>query len=79
MKAVLLTGRMVGRRCCGMAMHRTQCQRPMRSSFDVHAAEASTPRTTRCGWVGQRLHSLRFPHILGRDFSGVVAKTGEAA
>ena len=27
--------------------------------------------------LGGRGHNLRFPHILGRDFSGVVAATGE--
>jgi NADPH:quinone reductase-like Zn-dependent oxidoreductase len=27
--------------------------------------------------LGGRGHNLRFPHILGRDFSGVVARTGE--
>ena len=27
--------------------------------------------------LGGRGYNLRFPHILGRDFSGVVAKTGE--
>jgi NADPH:quinone reductase-like Zn-dependent oxidoreductase len=27
--------------------------------------------------MGGRGYNLRFPHILGRDFSGVVAKTGE--
>ena len=37
---------------------------------------ASTPRTTRCGWAGAS-YNLQFPHILGRDFSGVVAERGE--
>src|SRR6478609_2693205 len=27
--------------------------------------------------LGGRNHNLQFPHILGRDFSGVIAKTGE--
>ena len=37
---------------------------------------SSSPPTRRLR-LGGRGYNLRFPHILGRDFSGVVAKTGE--
>ena len=42
---------------------------------DVHAASVNAADyKVRLGGRG---HNLRFPHILGRDFSGVVAATGE--
>ena len=37
----------------------------------------SRPHGRLVGVAGWRGYNLRFPHILGRDFSGVVAKTGE--
>jgi NADPH:quinone reductase-like Zn-dependent oxidoreductase len=43
---------------------------------DVHAASVNAADyKVRLGGRG---HNLQFPHILGRDFSGVVAKTGDA-
>ena len=42
---------------------------------DVHAASVNAADyKVRLGGRG---YNLRFPHILGRDFSGVVATTGE--
>ena len=42
---------------------------------DVHAASVNAADyKVRLGGRG---YNLQFPHILGRDFSGVVAKTGE--
>ena len=42
---------------------------------DVHAASVNAADyKVRLGGRG---HNLRFPHILGRDFSGVVAATGQ--
>jgi len=43
---------------------------------DIHAASVNAADyKVRLGGRGS---NLRFPHILGRDFSGVVAQTGEA-
>jgi NADPH:quinone reductase-like Zn-dependent oxidoreductase len=42
---------------------------------DVHAASVNAADYKVR--MGGRRYNLRFPHILGRDFSGVVAKTGE--
>ncbi len=37
---------------------------------------ASTPPITRCGSAAAATANLKFPHILGRDFSGVVSALG---
>ena len=37
---------------------------------------ASTQPITKCGWEAGRSNLSRFPHILGRDFSGVVSAVG---
>ena len=42
---------------------------------DVHAASVNAADYKVR--LGGRNYSLTFPHILGRDFSGLVAKTGE--
>jgi len=75
MKAMLLTGH------GGLEMLRygdapDPVPAPDEIVADVHAASVNAADYKVR--LGGRNYNLKFPHILGRDFSGVVAKTGES-
>lgn len=74
MKAILLTGH-GGPEMLRYGDAPDPTSGPGEIVVDVHAASVNAADyKVRLGGRG---HDLRFPHILGRDFSGVVAATGE--
>ena len=66
---------MAGRRCCAMATRRIRSPAPARW-WSIFMRRASTRPTIRCGWAAAAMAKFKFPHILGRDFSGVVSVLG---
>src|SRR3984885_5306128 len=73
MKAMLLTGH-GGPDMLRLGDAENPTPAPDEIVVDVHAASVNAADyKVRLGGQG---HSVRFPHILGRDFSGVVAATG---
>lgn len=73
MKAMFLTGH-GGPDMLRLGEAKDPTPAPDEIVVDVHAASVNAADyKVRLGGQG---HSVRFPHILGRDFSGVVAATG---
>jgi NADPH:quinone reductase-like Zn-dependent oxidoreductase len=75
MKAVLLTGH-GGPEMLQYGDAPDPTPAPDEIVVDVHAASVNAADYKVR--LGGRTYNLRFPHILGRDFSGVIARTGEA-
>ncbi len=68
---------MADRRCCGYGEAPDPVAGPGEVVVDIHAASVNAADyKVRLGGGGYS--NLKFPHILGRDFSGVVRRSGRA-